>query len=434
MKKPTILVYGGTVVTMESEEAVYSPGYIYIEDGVVRSVGKARDIPEEYKSAELIYNVKGRIVFPGFINMHTHLGLYPIRMLTPNTTLDSWIENYAWNYERKLSERLSYYASKLSIYSLMKKGVVGVYDMHFNMEGVLRAVEEAGIYANLSVAIMRRGVFESFREGLKENLELIEKVESKDRISASLGPCSLRLLEKDELEEISRVARKLNVKVQIHLSEVREDVKYVKEKYNTLPVQLLDEIGLLNERTILAHCVWCTQKELHLIKKRRAKIVFCPSTNMHMNSGFPPVVEVYNSKLSYGFGTDVSPSQDLLEEASITYYYMRMLSIKPSPYKILEALIKTGGESLVPNRKVGVIREGQPATLVILKSSDPEGWNPIPSRLYEQLLFGKIPVETVIVDGEVLIDGGENLVLPMFEMEEAKEYLRELVSSLDLEA
>lgn len=429
MEKPSILIYGGTVVTMNNEGEIYSPGFIYIEDGYIRGIGRIEDIEEDYKSAELIYKTRGRIIFPGYVNMHTHLSLYPIRMLTPNTTLDYWVENYAWKYERKLAEKLSYYASKLSLYSLMKKGVIGVVDMHFNMEEVARAVEEAGIYANLSVAIMNRGVFEDFKEGLEENLRLIKNIEGNDRITASLGPCSLRLLEREELEEISDLSRKLNVPIHVHVSEVREDVLHVRERYKKLPVELLEEVGLLNDKTILAHCTWCTQRELYKIKKKNSKVAFCPSTNLHMNSGIPPIIEAYKLNINYGFGTDVSPSQEILEEVSIAYYYFRIADMRIPAYTLLKSLSR--GESLFLQKEVGVLKVNSPATLVVLKANEPEGWNPLSSRIYEQLLFGKIPVETMIVDGEVLIDGGENLVIPDYEVEEAKGNLEELISSLD---
>ena len=86
----SILILGGTILTMESKESIIQEGFIYIEDDRIVDVGHVDRIPEEYKSAELILNAKGRLITPGLIAPHTHLCLYPIRYYT-SKNLDEWV-------------------------------------------------------------------------------------------------------------------------------------------------------------------------------------------------------------------------------------------------------------------------------------------------------------------------------------------------------
>ena len=430
--QPSILLYDGIVVTMRGKGEIYNPGYVYVEDGRIRSIGWSREMSDEHKRAELVYRIKGKIVMPGLVDMHTHLALYPIRMLTPNLNLDRWVEEYAWNYERRLSGELSYYSAKLALYALLKRGVVGVFDMHFNMEHVARAIEEVGVYGNLSVAIMNRGVYDSFEEALGDNVRLAERYQSSKKITVYLGPCTVRLLEMGELEEVAAVARERRLGIHMHLSEVEEDVKHVREKYDLLPAQLLEKVGLLGSRTLLAHCVFCSQKELHLIRRRGASIALCPTTNLHMASGVPPIPDVDMMQINAGFGTDVSPYQDPAEEASLAHYLSKTLGYTIDPYRLLEMLTINGGKILREDPPVTPLRPGAPATIIVLDSNSPTGWSPIPERIYEQVVFGKLNVETVIVDGEVIVDGGEPLTVGQEEIVKAKGKLEEIMEDLGL--
>jgi len=426
----SLLIYDCTIITMRDKNDIIHNGYIYVENGKIVDLGPINKMPEIYKSAELVYRMNGKIVFPGFINLHTHLSLYPIRMLSISSNLDRWINDVAWPYEKNLPPRISYYASKLSLYTMLKKGVIGVADMHFNMEHVISAINEAGVYANVSVAIMGKGVYDDYKIALNDNLKLAEKAATNPKIKVSLGPCTLRSLDKDALEDVSEKAREKKLGIHIHVSEVEDDVKHVKEKYGMLPVELLKSLGLLGEDTILAHCVWCSQKELHLIKKSNASIALCPVTNIIMGSGWPPIADILSMGINAGFGTDVSPHQEILEEAKLTCYNVRLLhNVVLDDYEILKMLTRNSALALGFKDRIGVLDKGFSATMVIIDNLNVSSWSPL-GMYYRELVHGTYNVETVIVNGEVLVDYGEVLTIGEEECIRAKEEILNYTSKV----
>lgn len=426
----SILLLNPTVVTMESENSVIRKGYIYVNDGKIISLGSAEKVPEEYRYADLILNLKGRTVIPGFISFHNHLALYPIRFLGENMYLSEWIETVAWPYEKTLTPEESYYAAKLAIYGLLKKGVIAVADMHFNMDAVARAIKETGIMANLSVAIMDTPI-KTYESTLKENLNLYKKWHGLDnRITVSLGPCGIRFLKYEHLQEIAAIAKEENMSIHMHVSEVMDDVKYSKEKYGKRPVEVLQDLGLLSKETLLAHAIWISEKELVIMSKYNVVVALCPISNTLLFSGIPPIVDMLDKNMKLGFGIDISPEHDLLGEARTLYYMVNNIYGYPQrvkPYKLLKII--TGGSAKLPGlEKHGILKPGYDANIVVLDSRDPVGW---PSEeIYKSILFSKANVETVIVKGEVLVDGGEVLTIGTKEIEKAKEIVSKKINHL----
>jgi len=408
----SILILGGTILTMESKESIIQEGFIYIEDDRIVDVGHVDRIPEEYKSAELILNAKGRLITPGLIAPHTHLCLYPIRYYT-SKNLDEWVEK-AWRYESQLDFQSSYYIAKLALYTLLKRGITCIADMHFNMESVAKAISETGIYADLSVAIMERGVFNSFEEGFRENIKLAEEWHRKNgRINVSLGPCSVRLVSRENLEKIAEEATKRKLKIHMHISEVKDDVEYTLKNYGLRPVELLERTGILNTKCILAHGVWLSQREIHMLKGKDVTIVLNPITNILMETGIPPIVELLKADINLSLGIDVSPRFDVLDEAFTLKKVSKMLNlpVQVDSYTLMKMVTVDAAKALDFHDKIGTISKGKRATITIFKMSSPEHWPLKAIDIYDVLVYGRPSVETVIVDGEVLVDGGEVLVI-----------------------
>ncbi|OYT61040.1 MAG: hypothetical protein B6U75_00100 [Desulfurococcales archaeon ex4484_217_1] len=69
----SILLLYPTVLTMVSENDVIDEGYIYIDNGKIISAGKVSELPHDYRYADLVLNLRGRIVLPGFISYHKEI-------------------------------------------------------------------------------------------------------------------------------------------------------------------------------------------------------------------------------------------------------------------------------------------------------------------------------------------------------------------------
>jgi len=97
-----------------------------------------------------------------------------------------------------------------------------------------------------------------------------------------------------------------------------------------------------------------------------------------------------------------------------------------------EALVHiiTRNAEVMSLKNIGVIDEGFKADLVVLNASEPPGWPPIPLEsdvFYEYIMGLDLRAETVIIDGETVLDAGEPLNVGYEKIYKAKEKVSSLV-------
>ncbi len=431
---PRILIIHGNLLTFNNVKPYVEDGFVYIEDDVIVDYGGMDDLREEYRRADLVLNSNKRIVMPCLISAHTHLALYPVRFMASNySSLDEWIEGVALRYERELREEVSRSAAVLALAELMEHGVGGVVDMHFNMDAIAGVLLNTGLYANLSVAIMGGGPYSSEDDALKDNLRLYENWNGAGggRITVSLGPCTIRYVSKRLLEEVASLSREKEVGVHMHLSEVKEDVDYCKKNYGKRPVELLEELGLLSERSVFAHAVWLSLREIKLLAKHGSTVVHCPSINSLLFDGVAPLPELKRGGVGFGIGVDCAPKYSVLDEIYSSTIVYRVTYGPPqriSSRELLEYSIKYGCKALLLNQPLGAIDKGFKASLTILDLKPPARITL--DEICDLIVYTRPKAETLIVDGEILVDGGENLVIGDREIRDANKVVREYLNQV----
>ena len=111
------------------------------------------------------------------------------------------------------------------------------------------------------------------------------------------------------------MARDLDVGVHIHLGETKAEVQMTLDETGVPPAVWLDQLGVLNDRWQLVHCVWLEDREMDLIAERGSTIVHCPVSNMYLASGVPKVLEWRRRGIPTALATDgpgSNNSQDML--------------------------------------------------------------------------------------------------------------------------
>ena len=120
--------------------------------------------------------------------------------------------------------------------------------------------------------------------------------------------CSKELLIKSK-----EFANKNKLKFHIHISETRKEIFGCLNKYAKYPIEFLDEIGLIDQNTILAHASWVTKREIGIVAKRKATIVNCPISHLKLaTGGICPVREYFEQGANVTLGTDGAASNNSL--------------------------------------------------------------------------------------------------------------------------
>lgn len=369
---------------------------IYVEEDRIVDVGD-----ENYPKHGIVLDAGKHVVTPGLYASHTHLGLYPLTHIIGEWVhLDEWAEQIAWKWEANLHPSDSRDSAIVAIYEYLLKGMVGIADMHFNMDTVAQVVYESGIRGNLSVAIMNRGFYDDEWKALKDNLELASRWHGKDkrRIIVSLGPCTIRLVSRELLDEVARLKKEKNLGVHMHVAEVYDDEKYCNDKYGLSLIEFLYQRGLLGKNTLLAHGVWLSSKEIELISTFNSTIIHNPSTNMLLGSGIARVKEMLEHRVNVVLGLDVSPTQNIFDEMLVALLASRL---KRAPISVTEAYrFVTINASKVFDAMLGVLKRNYKADIIVWDTDQ---------RSLENLLIDRPKPLYVIADGRILV--GDKKVL-----------------------
>ena len=93
------ILTNATVITMDAQWQVFSPGAIAITGSAIVTVGPAAEISAAYQ-AETTDNFSGKTIIPGLVNAHTHAPMTLLRGLADDLRLDVWLLGYMMPVER----------------------------------------------------------------------------------------------------------------------------------------------------------------------------------------------------------------------------------------------------------------------------------------------------------------------------------------------
>ncbi|WP_457752683.1 amidohydrolase family protein [Thermococcus sp.] len=406
----SILIKNGYVIYGENLEIMKAD--IYIEGNKIVKVGKNLSAPADY-----VIDAKGKVISPGFINLHTHSPMGLFRGLADDLPLMDWLKNHIWPKEAKLTREYTKAGAYLGALEMIKTGTTAFLDMYFYMDAVAEVVLESGLRGYLSYGMIDLGEPDKTEKEIKvalETMKFIEKLNS-ERVEFVFGPhapytCSIALLKK--VRELANEHKKL---ITIHVAETMTEIGQIAERYGRSPVVLLDDIGFLADDVIIAHGVWLDSKDIHILARHRVSIAHNPASNMKLASGVMPIERLLNAGVNIGLGTDGSASNnnlDMLEEMKIAALLHKVHNLDPTvadAKTIFKMATQNGAKALHLN--AGVIKEGALADLVIIDFNQPH-LRPINSVI-SHLVYSANgnDVETTIIDGKILMLDREVLTL-----------------------
>jgi len=402
---------------------------IYIEGNLIEEI--ADPGKRKRSKAEFVLQGHGKVAIPGLFNAHTHAAMTLLRGYADDMPLHDWLSDKIWPVETRLTEEDVYWGTKLACLEMIKSGTVFFNDMYWHFRGSARAVTESGLRAALS-AVFIDGLDE---ERAKEQIRINERLyhESKglpDRIIFVLGPHAVYTVSEKSLCWVRDFAERHDLLVHIHLSETEEEVKSCVDRYGMRPVEFLDSIGFLSPRTIAAHCVHLSSRELALLKQHGVKIVHNPASNMKLAAGRMPYEQMKQAGLyrNIALGTDGCASNnnlDMFEEMKIASLFHKVFT-NPTVMPAEEAFeLATVNPARMFRLNSGVIEAGKLADIVLLDLKKVEL---VPNHnLISNIVYAASGccVDTVICDGRILMSDRE-----VEGEEELKEKAREVAYRL----
>lgn len=197
----------------------------------------------------------------------------------------------------------------------------------------------------------------------------------------------------------------------MHLAESREMVKLVKDRHGLTPVELLESIGFLGPDVLAAHCIHLSNRERQLMAKHDVKVAYNPVANMKVALGIPKMKELMELGVTVGIGTDGPASNntlDMLESMKFASLLQKVHYMDPTilpAQQTLEMVTINGAKALGLEETVGTLEKGKKADITLIDFRSPHlapMHDPYANIVYSA--HGS-DVETVIVNGEILMEG-----------------------------
>ncbi|NLK06028.1 MAG: amidohydrolase family protein, partial [Spirochaetales bacterium] len=184
------------------------------------------------------------------------------------------------------------------------------------------------------------------------------------------------------------------------------------ERYGMTPVQWFEERGYFRIPTYAAHCVWCTEDDLRILRKHNVSVVHNPESNMKLGSGFAPIPRMLELGINVALGTDGAASNNnlnMFEEmhlASVIHNGYTLDPVIMKPETVL-SMATVNGACVQGRPDTGTLEVGKKADIVAVNLDAP---HMKPSLNLMALLVYSAQgsdVTMTMVDGKILYEDGE---------------------------
>ncbi|MDY6875488.1 MAG: amidohydrolase [Chloroflexota bacterium] len=421
-----IIVKGGLVVTVDSEDRIFRNGSVYVEDNIIKEVGPATEVGEK-EGAEII-DASGKVVIPGFVSCHNHLYSSVVRSI-PASGFDnvdfsfiSWMERF-WLplLEDRVTQEQMYVGTLANMIEHIRSGMTtttdtaeGSYALPGALDAVDQAAMESGMRAVLSFETTGRISEENARLGLEENVRFIKQAQARNnRVTGRIGVHTTFTCSTELLQKVRATADEIGAGVMMHMADDRYHVFDTTRRFGLRPTAYLEDIGFLRPDLILFHCSYLDPwKDPAIFKKYDVKIAHNAESNAIF--GFwPDMMPFITAGVTVGLGTDGQTHSmfEIMRTAQmihrIKYEDLEML---PDQQMLRMATIE-GAKVLQMEDQIGSLEVGKKADIVLINDRSTVPLFEVNVANYLVGTCERVDVNTVVIDGQVVMKDGQFLLV-----------------------
>ena len=403
----TLIRNADLVLTMEprlgdGDLGLIPSGDVVIEDDRITAVGQGLG-----DAGARIVDATGKIVLPGFVDVHNHLWQSLIRGCGTSLAVGDWLQACVFPVGRlNVTAAEAYAVVRLSTLDVLSAGVTTVVDWShaFNPDFV-RGNVQALLDSGLRFAFAYLGRVERVADMWALKREMID-LNPRARLQIGGVQPTMAAEARHTLHSMAELAGEMHVKLHVHLLEA---------EYNRQdePLRALDLAGALGPMLIGAHAVHVTDDEIVLLARRGVRLTHCPLSNMRLASGIMRLGAIQAQGIRVGLGLDggTNDTSDMFATMRAAVGLQRAVTRNPAVYPTVADALRLatlgGAEVLDMADQIGSLAPGKQADIIVL---NPQTLNFAPRfDDVSQVVFNAQPsnVEWVFVDGRVLKERGQ---------------------------
>lgn len=410
----SILIKAGTILTMDRNGSIVS-GNLLVRNGRIASIGD--DLPH----ADLVLDVPGCAVLPGFVQTHIHLCQTLFRGSADDLPLIDWLKQRVWPMEAAHTAASIRASARLGIAELIKGGTTCALTMEtVNHTGeVFRVVEETGFRATVGKCMMDKGtelpsaLHENTQASIDESFELLQDWHGKadGRIRYCFAPRFAVSCTGELLATVAKLARERRVMIHTHASENRTECELVESETGMRNIAYLDSQGLTGRDVVLAHCVHLDDDELEILSRTHTNVAHCPSSNLKLGSGIAPVKTMLEREVLVSLGADGAACNNRLDMFTEmrTAALLQKVSFGPetlAAHQALRLATIEGARAMGLESEIGSLEVGKRADISVVRLNSLHT-TPV-KDLVSSIVYSAqtSDVVSVLIDGELVMHEG----------------------------
>ena len=416
-----LLLLGATALTGDPGRPVIGNCAIGIENDRLVCVESGSDAPPP---ARRTIRLDGRVVTPGLMNVHTHAVLTMVRGVAEDL---GFAPAYTLGIPqgRDVSPEQAHAMARLGALEALLFGSTLINDTYVHADVTTPAMAELGLRV-WSCGRIHDVDFAGVADGRWEHdprigdatldaaLELAERFHGREngRIGVQLAAHAPDTCSAPFLRRIGDEARRRGLRVTTHLSQSKVEVARTRERDGMTPPELLDSVGLLNDRLIAAHCIHLTPDDIRRVGAARINVAHIPKGNA-TGGTMAPTGALRRAGANLALATDNMHADMVevmrwalavgrLQEGRVTDFWQ--------PADVFAMATRHGALAMGSEEELGSLVPGKKADLVVFdfrRVHLTPALNPLGTLVH--VGQGR-DVEMVIVDGRVVVEDGRPLL------------------------
>jgi cytosine/adenosine deaminase-related metal-dependent hydrolase len=418
------------VATVDTARREIAGGWVAVTGGAISGLGGPGD---PRPTADRTLDARGCLVTPGLVNTHHHLYQNLTRAFAPALTggLFDWLVTLYPLWAR-LDEEAAYVSAYVGLTELALAGCTTSTDhLYVHPAGAgdlitaeVTAARDLGIRfhptrGSMSLSVKDGGlppdsVVQEDDEILAESQRLVAAHHDRSPLAMTriaLAPCSPFSVSTSLMTRTAELAEQLDVRLHTHLCETRDEDAFCLETFGRRPVDYLEDVGWMTDRTWLAHVVWPEAGEVTRLGAARVGAAHCPSSNMILGSGLAPVAELRAAGAPVGLGVDGSASADaaslwLEARTAMLQGKLRHGAGSMSARDALEIATRGGAACLGRVGEIGELSLGACGDLAVWPLAGPAFAGALSDPIEAWLRCGPVAARHTVVGGRLVVEDG----------------------------
>jgi guanine deaminase len=366
-------------------------------------------------AADVAIDLRPLVLLPGLVDLHVHLPQVPASGLGAGMDLLAWLERHVFARERAFRRAVAEAQVPAILAAMAAAGTTTIlaYGAVWadSTDAAFRAAEAHGMRATIGAVMMDRRSYDDetpetqrLDRALREGAELADRWDgaADGRLRYAFTPrfavsCSAELL-----RESAALARARDAIWQTHVSEDAREIETVAQLFPEARdyLDVYDRAGALGPRTVLAHAIHLSDRELARLVESETRIAHCPASNLFIESGVMPLARYLDAGAVIGLGSDAAggPELSVFAQMRIGFYAANARRVEtgdprpaPDPLGMLRIATMGGARALGLDDRIGSLEPGKEADMILV---DPRPTLPPagedsddPSELMSRLVF-----------------------------------------------